>query len=306
MYGLTIGESKSLTLKYLDEYSAGGEILSKEDNFDYLSRHNAFADSVQMSLGQLFPLSRVYAINQHSLNTLISAGGFGLNSCLPGEDFILNGEGAGAYFFEISGKASIRIEEKQGFQWQILEEINHEGRGFKACRGNIKLKIYNNPVRLVFYSAFPFQIKNAVLYGCSFSEPEDIPQYRPWLRYKMPEDFLRLDKIVIENKQDYGAEALFYWENERTLVLPHDLTAQISVYYWAYPPKIDENTPDDYIYPLAPELARLIPLKVAALIISAEKPELARRLFYLYEQELLGIKNEHGQDFKAIESVFKM
>ena len=58
MYGLTLGESKTLMLKYLDEYSVGGETISPAENADYLNRHNAFADSVQISLAQLFPLSK--------------------------------------------------------------------------------------------------------------------------------------------------------------------------------------------------------------------------------------------------------
>ena len=39
MYGLTLGESKTLMLKYLDEYSVGGETISPAENADYLNRH---------------------------------------------------------------------------------------------------------------------------------------------------------------------------------------------------------------------------------------------------------------------------
>ena len=306
MYGLTLGESKTLMLKYLDEYSVGGETISPAENADYLNRHNAFADSVQISLAQLFPLSKQHQINQHSLEGMIVAGGFDLVEKEPGTDFILQAQGPGAYYFEVCGTASIQVEERVGGAWNLLQTWENQGGEFCAYRDNLTPSSENAMIRLRFAGAYPYLIKNAALYRHAFPSQAEVPPCRPWIRYEMPADFLRLDEVIVEERENYLPSSLYYWENDRVLVLPHDLTAAVTVRYWAYPEKIDQNTPDSYVFPLRPEVARLIPLKVAALVIPMEKRELSQRLLQLYEQELVRIRNEKVADARQIESVYQM
>jgi len=306
MYGLTLAESKQLMLKYLDEYSIGGELISAAENADYLNRHNAFADTVQMSLAQLFPIASEYQINQRAVDSLISCGSFDLYTNIPGKEHIVyTDKGAGAYYFEVSGPVTVYIEEFADELWVLRDTVENSGNDFSVYRGNISNSFGNVPARLRFVSEYPAMIKNCCLYSYAFPDNSSVPSFRPWIRYEMPNDFLRLDELILENEEQYCRGNLYYWENEKVLVLPHDVSADISVRYWAYPPKIDANTADDYVFPLAPEVARLIPLKVAALVIPMEKNELSLRLLQLYEQELSRIKNEKAAKPNKIVSVYR-
>jgi hypothetical protein len=307
MHGLTIGESKRLMLKFIDEFSNDGQLIAEHDNLDYLRRHNAFADLAQSSLAQLFPLARVYRIQQQALNPLLAAGGFGNLPKEPGEDAYLAADATGAYYCELAGHVKLQVEENAGTGWLLLTQVEHQSPQTAAYKGNLPPATEGRRRRLRFSSNFPCTISNAVLYRPSFATEEEVPDFRPWRRYQMPDDFLRLDEVVVEQNRRYDAKATYQWQNDNVLILPHSLTAQLEVRYWAYPPKIGDHTPDDYCYPLAPEVVRLIPLRVAALVIPTERADLSLRLLQLYEQELLRLQNrQQTPGHRQVQSLYRM
>ncbi|MEG1501734.1 MAG: hypothetical protein RR396_07215, partial [Clostridiales bacterium] len=73
-----------------------------------------------------------------------------------------------------------------------------------------------------------------------------------------------------------------------------------------YPPKIDDKTADEYIFPLRSDIARLIPLKVAALVSAEEKRELSQGLSLLYEREVARIKADGGSMERYIKSFYSI
>ena len=303
--GLTLGESKKLMLKYIDEYSIGGAVVSDADNQDYLLRHNALADAAQLQLARLFPLTRLHIINCRPLSEQLAAGGIGRSYVYPGKSWQLLADAAGAYYAELSGSGTFRVEALLGGSWQLLEE-----QVLGAVCGKVLAADISAPgasaVRLVVDAATPLLVQNAALYKYHYAA-DGVPPCRSYVEYRMPADFMRLHKLEVEGDGWRGREGLFTWQDPRTLILPGDIDAQLKLHYHAYPPKIGDDTADSYEIPQRPEVARLIPLKVAQLVIPTERAALAERLGQQFDAEVAQLQQlERSQEFASVQAVYRM
>ncbi len=310
MYGLSLAESKKIALQLLDEYSVDGYVIPDVDNQDYLARHNAFADVVQMELAKIFPISASYSFSQVPLKEMIVAGGPGLASFKGDvdEDFVLISPKAGSFYVEICGATTALIEVNGASGWETVASWSGSGTAtaFEIWRGNLLATALNKEVRLTVDGPWPFQVKNATFYEPQFPQDDMVPACDTWRRYAMPADFLRLDEIVLENGQFYDNAICYKWENNRTLLLPSEAKAQVTVRYWSYPTKITSLTADTYKYQLPPEAARLVPIKVAALMIPIERQALSTRLLELYETELTRIVASQATEPGKINALYSI
>ena len=289
MQSLTLGESKKIMLQLIDEYSLDGYVTSELTNADYLHKHNIMADLVQMELAQHFPLASTYHIHQLPLGQFLLAGGFGKSQPPVGKEYVISAPAAKSYYFEIAGPARIQLEKWQDGGWQLVKEISHAPQNsneFISYKGNVPDVAPLENVRLVFQADFPYSLQNVALYAYHFISDDQVPLCRPWLRYPMPDDFMRLAEVVAEQDRQYEQSVNYRWEGDRVLVLPHNVSAQLTIHYWRYPKAILANSPDRQEIDLAPDVARLIPFKVAAMTIPCEKQALSTRLLELYEAEL--------------------
>lgn len=302
--GLTIGESKQLMLKLIDEYSIGGAVVADAANQDYLLRHNALADAAQMQLARLFPLIRQYIINCRPLAEQLAAGGVGKRYVNPGENWELAAEAAGAYYAELSGSGVLRVEVCRGGSWHVDVEQPFSAASGQVFSGDVAADA--EAVRLCVVAATPLLVQNAALYKYRYGA-DGVPACRAFAEYAMPADFMRLQKLEVDGEDGRGREALFSWQDPRTLVIPANAAVQLRVHYLAYPPKITDATPDSYEIPQRPEVARLIPLKAAQLLIAVERPELAERLEQQFLREVEQLQQlELRQEFAGIEAVYRM
>ena len=60
------------------------------------------------------------------------------------------------------------------------------------------------------------------------------------------------------------AASEYYVEANDTIVFRTDRPGLYTVYYKKYPQEITKETPDDYVFPLDPEVATIIPLYIAS------------------------------------------
>ncbi|MEG1012445.1 MAG: hypothetical protein RSD27_10370 [Ruthenibacterium sp.] len=89
----------------------------------------------------------------------------------------------------------------------------------------------------------------------------------------------------------------------RYLVMP-SAQGEIQFYYNAWPPDITQGTPDDYVIPLDPEVAVLLPKYIASQLYTDSEAEVATRYYNEFEIGLAALENsvtgESGGEFVSV------
>lgn len=183
---------------------------------------------------------------------------------------VFEAEKARSYFFEYFGEGKYTVSIDGVIQ--IEEDISSK-RGYSEVRGLITNPEDKNVV-LTIYSNYPLAIKNIALYSADFPSVDEVPTFAEKVRYNLKEyvdDFyiLSTEDIYYEGGSDvsrYVRTSDYFEEGNSVLVLDRDTPGNFRVYYKAYPHQITEDTPDDYVLSVDPEVATLIPLYVASQI----------------------------------------
>lgn len=185
-----------------------------------------------------------------------------------GGEIAYEGEGARSFYYELMGKGTLTITIGEN---SVSEDFNTKevGNGYVPFK-----KILNNPDKLKVYvsfaSEYPMSLKNVALYGATFETEEEIPPYSEYVRYHLPsmvDDFYKIDEEHVIYEGDcpkYEATSGYFQEGYRVLLLPRTLKGNYKVYYNAYPKQITNETPDDEVLVLDPEVAALLPLYMAS------------------------------------------
>lgn len=211
-----------------------------------------------------------------------------INNLLSGTDKIVamergvqifESERARSYFFEYFGEGKYTIS-VDGVE-VISEDISSK-KGYSEVRGLIA-NPEDKKVTLAIYSNYPLAIKNIALYSADFPSADEVPTYAEKVRYNLREyvdDFYLLSNkdIYYEGGADvsrYVRTSDYFEEGNSVLVLDRDTPGNFRVYYKAYPQQITEDTPDDYVLSVDPEVATLIPLYIASQIYKDDDNALA-------------------------------
>lgn len=103
-------------------------------------------------------------------------------------------------------------------------------------------------------------------------------------------------EIYFTDGTDYGKTDRWDMQGDDVLLLDGQTAGTYTVWYEAYPPIIDQSTPDDFKLPLAPEAVRLLPLYMAS---------------QLYKEDDIGMATDFRNEFedglaKLRETVIRM
>jgi hypothetical protein len=121
--------------------------------------------------------------------------------------------------------------------------------------------------------------------------------------YPMPSDFMEIDKIVKENYE--GSYALS-WNNRKTLKLLASQSGTYTIHYFKYPAKLTSASPNTTELDICDEAANISPFKIAALLFQSEKPEIARNLLDIYNQEKKMVINRQSHEPQYTQRVFSI
>ncbi|MBS4173472.1 hypothetical protein [Bacillus sp. FJAT-49736] len=286
---MNLGEAKKKALSLMAEYSVDGVQIPDGENADYLNRMNRFADISQKEIAQVKKIHAVYHIAHNTIKPLQGLlQGFDLKQYTPGSDLIDVYPGVKAYYFEVDNLADIYIEENIGGTWTPLVTINNTVKGiFTAYKGLVNASNPSNQVRLRFSGDYVYNIRNKALYGYTFPTAEDVPIYRPYVKYEMPSDFMELQKVVQESDPRVYKEMIaYFWEGKRTFVLNYYETGSFEIHYYRYPSDITLATPDTYEFEVDIEAQELIPFFMASKAIFDENQTFSIQLLNEYQTKL--------------------
>lgn len=204
------------------------------------------------------------------------------------EEIEFSADGATSYYFEVNGEGVIEILVDGGL-WKKIEVTKADLKGiFTSFKGFVPNE-EKKTVTLKFGGEYRYQLRNIALYNAKFKDESDIWDFVSEKRYdlrKILPDFYKLLKtdIVFESgysKVRYKKTSDFYWEGDSVLVLDGFVQGSYKIHYYAYPQEITEDTEDDTVLSLDPEVAAILPLYIASELLEDDDSSMA---FYVRQQ----------------------
>jgi hypothetical protein len=294
---MTLGEAKRKALKLLNEYSTNGTPIPPTNGSykDYELRMNDVANDAQMEIARFIKIPAVYSITHYPPENLLGLhAGFKIEQYLPGNDKEYVGTGARSYSFEVDRPSTIYIEECVNGVWTQLNEIIATNiSSFTVFKGNLTISDPNNPVRLRFTGSYPYLIRHRALFKYNYPSDEEVPTYKAFVPYELPDDYMEFDKILrwYDDRQYQPLTGDYRLTGKKTIEINWFLTGQFDIHYFKLPSVIDDNTSDDYEFEIDLQAQNLIPYYMAAHVGFDEKQTVSTFLQNQYENKLANLSN---------------
>lgn len=210
---ITDADYKALTVQYINIRQSA------------LSRYSDIYKTYNVTKKQIYPAYSTMEVIEHNDEEII------ITSNLPVK----------SYYFEVNGTGTAYIEESSDqINWTEVEQIDFITTSNTAYKKNINYTNNNTYVRIRYTGDYYYTITNIALYKEKFVT---VPDYGPYTKYEMPNDFQSIDQIIKTDK-NYKVSTDYYWENGKSLYLSNNFTGNMKIIYMPIPTKvtaIDEN-----------------------------------------------------------------
>lgn len=196
---MNYGEFQDIVLKVLNKFSARGAELNPTKTADIRAKIQSFINAELMDLASTtgkLPAKESYV--QKPVCNSLAYDTSSIKQHLPGQDFSVSLVGAKAYFFEATGPATVTIDEQIDGAWVNLETIDiPEANAMTEYKKLITASDSTNTVRLNFTGNYIYAFQNYILYPYDFSSDEKVQQHRPRFIYPLPDDFLKMNTLIV-------------------------------------------------------------------------------------------------------------
>ena len=197
-------------------------------------------------------------------------------------------DGARSLYFEYKGYITLTITVGEIEQLPITLESPTGYTPYKYLLPNTS----GEKIKIQLSSDYPFSLKNVAMYTATYPTAEEIPAYSEYIRYDLSEmldDFYMVDssQVIYEgdaNVARYTATTDYFQEGFKVMLIHRDKPGNYKVYYKAYAQTITNETPDDEVLSLDPEVAALLPLYMAS---------------QLYKDDDVGIATIYRNEFEV-------
>lgn len=291
MIEINIKEIREKVLKIIDEYSNKGVVTPDSRNADYIIRINDFIDVAQREIMQYKFINGEKDITQNTLPNLLG-NKYYMYQHLE-DDMIYSAQYAKSFYFEVDNIATIVIEEEiQPNVWYALLTLTNTTKSlYNIFKGNIPYINYGDAIRIRFTGPYVYNFRYPCLYKYNFPIDTDVPDYTPYIRYVLPADYYRFNKIITETDYKmYQQIQSFRWETRITLIIPNSIVGNIKFLYFKYPIQIDNNTLDSFELELDTEAQELVPFYVAQLLLKVQNPPISNIIFQEYQSKLANLR----------------
>lgn len=293
----TKGDCKKLFLNMIDNATKRGVALPETKNADYRAKFDYFLDSTVKYMAGIYPLSSTYTIIQDKLDNLIGDSiGFKIQSYTPDITHEYTVSGAKSYFLEINGTGTITIS----VNGTVVKTINNTTKGkFTSYKGNITANT-GDSVKLSFIGDYPYSYKNIALFGFAYPTDTDVPDYRAYMEYDVPSDFLKFDNITLKtNPLIFGMYQKYKWEHSKKIIIPYNDFGTYDIHYFRYPATIAVDASDDTIIDAEENTVELIVMECAVKATAADDPSLSNYIRSLFQEQASNVSYETDKQFQT-------
>lgn len=297
-------------IKKVNSYSNNGSLISPSNgNYqDYALKIRGLADDCQKEIARYVKIKKTYTVSQNPIQNLLGLhAGFDIVQHLPGVTTYYMADNAKSFYFEADRPCAWTFEQStDGITWTPLAGTYDAGgtptafTGTIAITGNTSFKAIKgllnaaNKVRVSPSSSYVFNSRHRALFEYPFATVADVPDYKPYVPYTMPGDFMELDKVI----REYDQRQLTEWSDfkkidEKIYGLSWFLNGQFVFHYNALPTTIDDNTATTYEFELEEYAQPLISYYVAGTILMTMEESQANAAYLInrYDNKLANLAN---------------
>ena len=246
---MTVGDITKGVLHSMREYSNSGELAEEQDVKDYLISMVPLINVYQSQIAtEQNALSGRYDIAQNNPANMLGTDWYE-DKVHTNEDVSYEASGPKAYSFQVSGIATIYIEEETSADtWTILETISHtpsEGGGYEQYKNTITASDDSNTIRIRFSGLYRYLYRYIAFFEYPYSSATYVPTYQPYVEYLLPETVFRVRNMERSHPDgqrkaysDYRIEQ--HSKSRFTVLIPWKDSGEFIVYYYTYPEIITE------------------------------------------------------------------
>ena len=267
----------------------GAEIVEDESTKDYIAGMPYAANEglQRLSTAGKFIVKSIGINHMPAKNLIPERTAVALNDA---KNFSVTVDGGKSLYFQYSGIGTLTITD--GTNTDTVD-LNSFGK-FTEVKQNLPL--FGEVITFTFTSEYPATVKNLAVYDSAFPTDEDVPEYGRYVKYELKSlapDFYNLfdNSISYEDGNVYLNTTDYYRESDHILILPSDKPGMYTIYYHAYPVEITFDTEDDYVLPIDPEVAVLLPLYMASQLYPDDDLAIATTLRNQFEVGLDSLVN---------------
>ena len=267
----------------------GAEIVEDESTKDYIAGMPYAANEglQRLSTAGKFIVKSIGINHMPAKNLIPERTAVALNDA---KNFSVTVDGGKSLYFQYSGIGTLTITD--GTNTDTVD-LNSFGT-FTEVKQNLPL--FGEVITFTFTSEYPATVKNLAVYDSAFPTDEDVPEYGRYVKYELKSlapDFYNLfdNSISYEDGNVYLNTTDYYRESDHILILPSDKPGMYTIYYHAYPVEITFDTEDDYVLPIDPEVAVLLPLYMASQLYPDDDLAIATTLRNQFEVGLDSLVN---------------
>lgn len=310
---MNVAQMRVKTLQVMREYSNNGEINANSVNLDYLLSLNNFFDMAQKDVAQTKYIKRVYNFSQFPVKSgLGNLTGFDIIRKIT-EDIEMKMVNPSSYCFSTDNTSTMEIEENIAGVWTNIETIQNTTKGkFTEFKGLISPSSPTNEVRVRFTGPYAYNITNYALFSDPFETAADVPSFRSYREYDMPDNFYKLDKVFISKAIRQFVEYTGYkFTPNNKLRINYFEKGDFEVHYNAMPTEIPFDPDDltvgqDYEFELDTDAQELIPLRAAYYALRDEPKIDLSSLLNEYYIMLNNLDPDEGQYNETTQQRFQM
>ena len=234
-------------LAMIDNYTEDGVEVSPADNIDVEKKFILFADQAQKELWRHNKVTKLIKITTKlPENRLGNLSEFdivdfeGSTQYYPDEAGVNDVQG---YSIEVDGDCTIKYQEQVAGTWTDLVTVTPTGiTEMTTYKGVLSVSDTSNPVRLKIDGTTHFRHMNRALWKYKYATAK-VPEYAPYVKYDLPDDFNAVDMIVEEFPvRQYNGIAAYKLENYRDFYYDIAFEGEIRITYKPIPSTITALT----------------------------------------------------------------
>lgn len=141
-----------------------------------------------------------------------------------------------SYYFEADGQGTAYIEDyTTGWHTLATIVIPSTVTNFTSYKGVVVPTSGATKSRIRFTGPYYFRTVNRALFGMPL-DPAKIPDYKPWYKVTMPNDFKSVDTIIDEvSDRQYTKDSTYKWEGRKDLYINYYYAGKVRIVYKPVP-----------------------------------------------------------------------
>jgi hypothetical protein len=323
MANMTLAESIVYAVQYMNEYSAGGTLISTTDgNYkDLVYRMPPLANTAQQELAKICRIPGKYSISRNVVPNLLPLTDYDEKQHFPGTDLSYAGAGAKSFSIEVDGDCIIYFYETISGVLTALNGTYSKDGGtataftgsiavtglttFSNYKGLLTIASATNTITMKVVATYPMKSRYRALFAYTFATALTVPHLMAYVAYDLPTDCMKFDKLLrAYDQRQYKESADYILTPDNKIHINYNLNGQFDVYYWKKPTVISNSTATTYEFEVSEDAQSAIPWFVGGYTIYPDNANLGTQLLNQYYTLIEKLEQKDEEDITTLQATW--